>query len=190
MGDPFFSLSDCIARGASRCFYGLLERLDNVKHGLSAGYERRVDAGVERGEPTPVFYSKRQKVIVGEMLGPGQLRMEAVIRQRQVIRPKLMPRCRHQARKHPSRFHGAPKRSRVRWMAENPEEGVLGCRTGSPATSDSLAFKEAHGSTFMHVSGVAQGDEHAGVQERGHERWGWVILSSSSFSNASWTART
>jgi hypothetical protein len=42
----------------------------------------------------------------------------------------------------------------------------------------------------MHMPGVAQRDEHAGVQERDHECLGWVIRSSSSLSKAAWTART
>ena len=140
-------------------------RRDDLKHGLPAGNERCVNAGVERGETPPVFHGKGQKKVVGEMLGRRQLWLEPVIRQCQVIRPELMPRCRHQARKHPPRFHWVTQRSRVRWMAEDAEEGVLCCRTGCPATRYGLAFKEAHGSTFMHVSGVAQGDEHAGIQD-------------------------
>ena len=85
-------------KGRFEVFYGLSGRRDDVKHGLSAGNERRVDAGVEGGEPAPVFHGKRQKEIVREVLGRWQLGMEAVIRQSQVIRPELMPRCRHQAR--------------------------------------------------------------------------------------------
>jgi len=113
----------------------------------------------------PVLHGKRQQEVIGEVLGCRQLWLEPVIRQCQVFRPELMPRCRHQARKHPPRFHWVTQRSPVRWMAEDAEEGVLCCRTGCPATRYSLAFKEAHGSTFMHVSGVAQGDEHAGIQD-------------------------
>jgi hypothetical protein len=150
-------------------------RRDNSKHGLPAGNERCVNPGVERGETPPVFHGKGQKKVVGEMLGRRQPGLEPVIRQRQVIRPEMMPWCRHQASKHPARFHWVAQRSRVRWMAEDAEEGILCCRTGSPATSDSLALKEVHGSAFMHVPGVAQGDEHTGVQERDHGRWGWVI---------------
>ena len=123
----------------------------------------------------PVFDGQHQKEVIGEVFGRGQLWLEPVIRQCQVIRPELMPWCRHQARKHPPRFHWVAQRSRVRRMANNAEEGILCCRTGGPATGDSLAFKEAHGSAFMNVPGVAQGDKHAGVQERDHGRWGSVI---------------
>ena len=145
-----------------------------MKHGLPARNELGVDAGVERGETPTVFHGKRQKKVIGEMLGRGQLWLEPVIRQCQVIRPELVPWCRHQARKQTPRFHWVAQRSRVRWMAKDAEEGILRCRTGSPTTGDSLAFKEAHGSAFMHVPGVAQGDQHAGVQESDHGRWGWV----------------
>ena len=45
----------------------------NVKYALSVRNECRVDAGVERGEPAPVLHGKRQKEVIGEMPGPGQL---------------------------------------------------------------------------------------------------------------------
>ena len=78
---------------------------DDVKDGLPTGNERSVAAGVERGETPSVFHGKRQKEMVGEMLGPGQLGVEPVIRQGQVIRPELMSRGGYQARKHAARLH-------------------------------------------------------------------------------------
>ena len=50
-----------------------------MQHGLSAGNERSVDAGVERGEPASVFHGKRQQDVVGQMLGPGQLGVEPLL---------------------------------------------------------------------------------------------------------------
>lgn len=72
-------------------------RRDGVKRRCPAGNERRVDAGVERGEPPPMFHGEQQEEMVRDMFGPGQLGMESIIRQRQVVGPELMPSCRYQA---------------------------------------------------------------------------------------------
>jgi len=44
-----------------------------------------------------MFHGEQQVEMVREMFGPGQLGMESIIRQRQVVGPELMPWCRYQA---------------------------------------------------------------------------------------------
>ncbi len=129
----------------------------------SARYQRGINAAVKGSETAFPMDGEGKEIKIRQMFRDGQVG-QGWIEQRNRVRPELMPRHGAHLPEQGTNDNWWTRRLRIRWLAENPEKGVLSERAGGPGPRGPLV-KPRLCTVVMDVKGIRKGDQDIDIQK-------------------------